>query len=89
MKLKESHVAYKMIEAVAKLKHGRNKIQLRSFLRILNVYFRFVEECGSSAAQLNILLKKETPDEPVLFKEREAQSVETLKEKLMERPILM
>ena len=75
------------VEAVERWKRPTNKTQLKQFLGLLNFFHRHIDHHATIAAPLTDLLSKNKPDK-LQWTEKENTAFITLKQKLMEKPIL-
>ena len=81
-------VASKTVDAIRQARPPTDQTQLRSFLGMCNVYRRFVENFARIAAPLNKKLRKGEPFEFGHLNDAEHSAFLTLKDKLVNPPIL-
>ena len=81
MKMDKGRVA-----AIKEMEYPKNKKGLQAFLGAINYYRMFIENLGDIADPLYELLRKNAK---YIWSERQSEAVDTLKQKLVEAPILV
>nr|GEU50959.1 reverse transcriptase domain-containing protein [Tanacetum cinerariifolium] len=84
--LQRLEVDYSKVDVIAKLPYPTTMKGVRSFLRHAGFHRRFIQDFSKIARPMTHLLEKETP---LVFSKNCIDAFETLKEKLIEAPILV